>query len=565
MCMQPETGVIERRPPGRAGLRFYRPTVRHRLMIVFSCVTTLPFLIFGFIYTRLGTFNTALSWGLVALALILVLQGFIIFRKMTEHIERLSSAMTQADTGKMQRVRDAGEARELAVIAETFSRTLTKLEETARELGVKALKAETLNEIREIVSKTIQMEEVASLILERAMRAVNAQAGYLAVKENAPMVLQIVAASGGAGNLPEKIELDHEKSLAGLAFSRKLPVIIEDIDQDEQLKRLNKPDIGLSRLLLLSVAGKDTPIGVLVLGKDKKEACFDEEDLQFLQTLLHQVAYSFENARLYQNLQQSKRELELALEAQKKTHDQLLASARMAAFGELSVNIAHELNNPLTVILGYADLLLNSSAIDEQTRPRLEMVQSQSLRASKITKSLLDFVGFKKGAAVRTDINGLVGKALHLVKGRMSDYGIRLDLDLAKRLPAVMVEPSSMEQVFFSLINNALNAMTGEYGRTACGDGKSLKADKKDLTLGIRTGKKNGKIYVFFQNNGPGIPQENLSRIFEPFYSTQEKDTQVVLGLWVSRRIVRAHGGEIQVTSRPEKGSTFVVILPESA
>lgn len=560
--MKPEAEAMDGRRPGIAGLRFYRP-IRHRLMIVFSCMTAIPFFIFGFIYTRLGAFDTALSWGLVALALILVLQGFIIFRKMAEHIERLSSSMAQVDMGGMERVRDTGEARELALIAKTFNRTLAKLEETAKELGVKAVKASTLNEVREIVSKTIQMEEVANLILERAMRAVNARAGYLAVKENVPPVLQIVAASDSAGNLPLTIAIDQNISLAGFAFAQKTPVVIEDIDQNEQFKSLNKPDIGLSRLLLLSVSGKETPIGVLVLGKDKKEAGFDEEDVQFLQTLLHQVAYSFENARLYQNLRQSKRELELALETQKKTQDQLLASARMAAFGDLSVNIAHELNNPLTVILGYADLLLNSSGTDEQTRMRLEMIHKQSLRASIITRSLLDFVGFENGAAVRTDINGLVEKALLLVKGRMSDCGIRLNLDLAKRLPAVMVEPASMAQVFFSLINNALNAMTGEYGLTLCSEGKSLRADKKESTLGIRTGKKNGKICVLFQDNGPGIPQEDLSRIFESFYSTQKKDSQVGLGLWVSRRIVNAYGGEIRVASRPDNGSTFVVILPE--
>jgi signal transduction histidine kinase len=540
-----------------------RRTIRYNLKVVFSCLTALPFFVFAFIYFRIGTFNTALSGVLVVLALILVLEGFIIFRRMAEHVEQLSATMTQAEEGTVKRVRDEGETKELSLIADTFNRTLSKLEETARDLGVKVIQASTLNETREIVSKTIQMEEVARLLLEKAVRAVNAQAGYLAVKREGSRKLIVAASVGTPMEMPREIDLD--RTLAGLAVRRRSPIMIKDIEQEEQWKALNRPDIGVPRLLYLSVAGKEASMGTLALGRERDNPHFEEDDVQFLQTLLQQVAYNLENARLYQNLMQSKKELEIALDAQKRAQDRLLASARMAAFGELSVSIANELNNPLTSILGYANLLFGSAIEDGETRGYLEMIQNQAVRAGQITRSLLDIVSAEQpGSRVGTDLNGLIRKSLALTEGRMSDRGIDFTLMLADKLPLVTVDPAQMEQVFFSLVSNALNAVSGVYGGPHASDGERTGSAGKTPLLRIETGKGKEKVYMSFRDNGPGIDPKDLSRIFEPFYSTQDRVSQAGLGLWLSQTIVKAHGGVIRVKSEPGKGSVFVVVLPQS-
>ena len=390
--------------------RMARRTIRHSLKVVFSCMTALPFFVFAFVYFRIGTFSTALSGTLIALALILILQGFIIFRKMADHIERLSSTMSEAEGGGTRRIDDSGETKELALIADTFNRTLSKLEDTTRALS----------------AKTIQ------------------------------------------------------------------------------------------------------------------------------------------NSKLYQDLLQSKNELEIALDAWKRAQDQLLASARIAAFGELSVSIANELNNPLTGILGYSNLLLSSDIKDPEAREYLEMIQNQAARAGRITRSLLDIVAHEPGAPVRTDINELIKKSLTLTRARISDCGVHLTLQSADDLPSVVVDPAQMEQVFFSLINNALNALTGVYGRADGPDEARHGQRERKPVLRIATGQRKGKVYISFRDNGPGIAREDLAKIFEPFYSTQEKASQVGLGLWVSQKIVKAYGGAIRVKSEPGKGSVFVVVLPSS-
>ena len=142
-----------------------RRSIKHSLKIVFFCMTALPFFVFAFVYFRLGTFNTALSGSLVVLSLVLMLQGFVVFRRMAEHIEQLSLSISEAEKGDKIKIDSSSETRELALIAGSFNRTLSKLESTAKDLGIKTLQATALHEVGEIVSRTVQMEEVAELVV----------------------------------------------------------------------------------------------------------------------------------------------------------------------------------------------------------------------------------------------------------------------------------------------------------------------------------------------------------------------------------------------------------------
>jgi len=544
----------------------YRPLrgIRQSMKIIFSCLTAIPFIVFAFIYFRIGTFNTALSASLIVLALILVLEGFIVFRRMAEHIEQLSSAITRAEKGALEDVQKVGDTRELIIIADAFNRTLTKLENTAKELGVKAIQTSTLNEVREIVSKTINMEDIARFILGRAVNAVASQAGYMAVRRGKSADLHITATSGIDGNIKEGLRIDDDKALAVRVVEERIPILIEDIEQEDEMKRLNVPDMKLARLLFLPILAKRSVIGALVLGRDRDQPPYKEEEVQFLQTLLQQVAFNFENAMFYEEIQQSNKELKIALDSQKKAQDHLLTSARMAAFGELSIKFAHELNNPLTGILGYADLILGTEMDDKERMEHIEEIRRQAIRAGRITRSLLDFAGDKRGSGQRADLNAILEKALLPAEARIRDAGIRLDLQLNGELPYVDVDQTMMEQLFFHLISNAMNAITGVY-RLPAGikeGGSGIEAEQP--LISIETGKRGDNIYVSFKDNGPGISPEDIPRIFDPFFSTQEKVSQVGLGLWICHMMITAYGGRISVDSEVGKGSLFTVELPVS-
>jgi signal transduction histidine kinase len=534
--------------------------VRQSMKVIFSCLTAIPFFVFAFIYFRIGALNTALPASLIALAVILILEGFIVFRKMAEHIEKLSSEMMGIEGGTIGKIQKEGNTKELAIIADTFNRTLDKLEDTARQLSLKVAQVSTLNEIGEAVSKTINIKKIASLILERSIQDSGSRAGYVGLRQGKSSMLRIAAFRGVDWGIKENINLDVEKSLAGRAFEKKSPIGVEDIGLDSSMKGLNVPDIGCPRLLYLPIMVKEIPIGLLALGRDINQSPYEEEEILFLQTLLRHAGSGIENARLYEDIQLSNRRLETALISQKKAQTHLLTSARMTAFGELSVNVAHELNNPLTGILGYADLMLSSPMDDNEKIKYLEEIRDQTVRATNIIKSLLDFADIRSSKAL-TDLNALIQKTILLVKGRMCVLNIQLELNLEDDLPSVDANQNEIEQVLLNLINNALNAMSGIYKSDY--EAADNMAEKQHC-LKIITKKRGGNIYISFQDNGPGISPEELPRIFEPFYSNKKEVSQVGLGLWISHRIIAANGGVIKVKSRLGEGSAFFVILPIS-
>jgi signal transduction histidine kinase len=540
-------------------------SIRTELKVIFSCLTAMPFVVFAFIYFGIETLNTALVGVLVAMALFLVLGGFVLFRRVAEHIERLSVALSGAEDARgAEGIQIPAETRELAIIADTFNRTLVKLEENAKELGHRALQMATLNEIREIVSRSIRMDEVAATILERVARVVDAGAGYLAVKQGASTVLNIAATFGMTDPIPATVNPEAAKIAEGRFIERTSPALVEDAGKDTALATLNIFGPAFPRLLVLPIVAKGTSIGILALARGEAQEPFREEDAHFLHVLIQQVAYSVENARLYHSLNLSNRKLKAALESWKRAQEELMASARMAAFGDLALNIAHELNNPLTGIMGYADLVMGGALEEEERNEYLMEIRSQASRMSRITRDLLEFVDAGPGSKTPTDVNELVKKAVSFIQGRIADHDIRVDLRLADDLPPVMADPVQLGQVFFNLLSNGVNALAGAY-RVPAGTAEAEEANKaRPRLLRVESGTKSGKILVAFRDTGPGIGPEHLRRVFDPFYSTQEKVSQVGLGLWVAHKWVTAHGGDIHVRSKPGEGSTFIVDLPSS-
>jgi len=543
---------------GYAGYR----SIRTELTVVFSCLTAIPFAVFAFIYFSLETLNTAMIGALLAMVLILVLGGFILFRRTAEHIEHLSSALSRAEEGDVKGLRGQAETRELAIIADTFNRTLMKLEESAKELALKALQITTLNEIREIATRSIRLEEVASAILERSARAVNASAGYLGVKQDGTPILNLAATLGMRGPTTDIINPETVKIPEGRFVDHPSPVIVKDTDKDAGLETLNIFAPSFPQILYIPMVAEGTFIGLLALAREREQPLFEDDDARFLQTLIQQVTYGVENARLYNDLDRSSKKLKAALEARKKAQAELLASARMAAFGELALNIAHELNNPLTGIMGFTDLLSDGTLDETEKLQYVKEIQSQAERMSLIVRDLLEFVDSGPCPRSAADVNEIVRKAISFVRGRMEHLGARLELRLADDLPSIPADPIQLGQVFFNILSNALNALAGVYGRSKVAEETKDGREKGLCSMRVETGTKDDKILVSFRDTGPGIGQEHIRRIFDPFFSTKASVSQVGLGLWVARKFVTAHGGEIRVRSRPEQGTVFVVIFP---
>jgi PAS domain S-box-containing protein len=231
---------------------------------------------------------------------------------------------------------------------------------------------------------------------------------------------------------------------------------------------------------------------------------------------------------------------------QKRMEEQLVMTDRLASIGELASGIAHELNNPLTSVIGFSQLLMEND-IPDNIKEDLGTVYSEAQRAAAIVKNLLTFA--RKHAPVKqlSQVNIIIEDVLRLRAYEHKVNNIEVDKRLATNLPEIMVDHFQMQQVFLNIIVNAEAAMLEAHGK-----GK----------LVITTERVNSVIKVTFADDGPGIPKENMKRIFSPFFTTKEVGKGTGLGLSICHGIVSEHGGRIYAESEFGHGATFVVELP---
>ena len=237
-----------------------------------------------------------------------------------------------------------------------------------------------------------------------------------------------------------------------------------------------------------------------------------------------------------------------AEEREKQLQQELYLSTRLASIGELAAGVAHEINNPLTGVLGFSQRLLRKSTSEEVSRG-LEIIHSEAQRAAEVVQNLLTFARRREPKKEYSNINDIVQKALELREYALQTSNIEVVTDLAPSLPEVMVDFHQLQEVFLNIILNAEQAMSETYGR-----GKLI----------IKTRQVKDYVRISFADDGPGISPQHLDKVFDPFFTTREEKGGTGLGLSACHGIVTEHGGRIYARSKPEKGATFFVELPLS-
>ncbi len=231
---------------------------------------------------------------------------------------------------------------------------------------------------------------------------------------------------------------------------------------------------------------------------------------------------------------------------QKKIQEQLMAQDRLASIGQLVSGVAHEINNPLTGIIGFSELLLQRELPDD-VKAELKIVNDEAMRTASIVKNLLTFARKQPEGKTPADINEIIGRVLALRKHEQTVSNINVDARLASGLPQVMGNASQLQQVFFNIIINAEFFM--------------LKAHNRG-NLTITTESTGNTVRCSFTDDGPGITGEHLKGLFTPFFTTKEIGKGTGLGLSICHGIVNEHGGRIYAESELGKGATFTVELP---
>jgi two-component system NtrC family sensor kinase len=264
---------------------------------------------------------------------------------------------------------------------------------------------------------------------------------------------------------------------------------------------------------------------------------FTPDELRLSEGIALQGALAIENSRLYEGVKEQMAEL-------KQTQAQLVQSTKLAAIGELAANIAHEINNPLTTVLGFASFIAERLPADDPTREELGLIQEEASRARDIVRDLLQFSRQRDFMPEPADINTVLEQVVGMVRRQGALNTVTVTEAYVPDLPMIEMDVPRIKQVFLNIINNAVYAMK---------DGGSLTIGTAAAGEGVR---------VAFADSGPGIAPDILGRIFDPFFTTKPEVSGTGLGLSVSLGIVQSHGGTIDVQSEVGKGTTFTVTLP---
>lgn len=231
----------------------------------------------------------------------------------------------------------------------------------------------------------------------------------------------------------------------------------------------------------------------------------------------------------------------------KRLEEQLIQAEKLAAMGQMLAGVAHELNNPLTAILGVSELLRDRQGIDESTKRQLEMTHRQARRAARIVQNLLEFSRPASPQKKPIDLNGIIDRTLQLHDHSLRRNNVQADFQPCPDLPVIVGDANQIIQVFLNLLSNAEQA---------------IKEVRSSGRIHIRLGKQGNRVFANVRDDGPGIKPEALAKLFDPFFTTKRPGGGTGLGLSICMSIVREHGGNIEVESLPEGGASFTLFFP---
>ncbi len=397
-----------------------------------------------------------------------------------------------------------------------------------------------LNSLAETLASSLDLQDSIHRTLRQILELFTLDAASLYLFERDGVTLKRVSSVGHrsefARNFPLVTvprELINQIRAARATFlsaqGLPLPAIAREVQQKE----------GLESAYLVVLWSKDKIIGGLGVGCRMVRE-FSSADISLLIAVSGQIANAVERTLLYEETRQ-------AYDNLRRTQEQLLHSEKLAAVGQLISGVAHELNNPLTAILGYSQLLTSSGQVGPQALGYTEKLYKQAQRTHRIVQNLLSFARQHKPERIPVRLNAAIEETLALRDYDLRMSKIRVHLDLAVDLPETPADPHQLQQVFLNLINNAVDAILE-------------KSEEGDLW--VRTGVENGHIFVEFTDSGAGV--KDTSRVFDPFYTTKPVGKGTGLGLSICYGIVTEHGGTIRVKNSPPRGATFRIELPEA-
>lgn len=449
-------------------------------------------------------------------------------RSLSKPIEALITRTEQLRKGTFSPLEEQPSG-EIGQLVASFNEMATSIQKSHKKLS-------SLNELGAAIISDIRLNSIFEHICQRVTEVMETESCsiYLVDPDN---VLRIKASIGLSEEERLKLQFEVSENITKEVFHRRKGTIINDVANDPRSTFIPHRPKAL-KLLSIPLLVRDEPRGVMNIHNKKNNADFTQDDLEILSAFSHQATLAIENFRLFKEVT---KELQRVNELQA----QLIQSEKLSAIGQLVAGVAHEINNPLAIILGYTDLLLQRTT-DSTAIKSLATIRQAVERTASIVRNLLSFARKQEPKLVPLNINDIMQSVLDLLQYQLKSHHIALFCEFDPKLENIQGDIQQLQQVFLNLLTNAMHAMEGA----------------KDARLTVTTRQRDNVVTVSVSDNGQGIKPEHITKIFEPFFTTKEIGKGTGLGLSICYGIIKELRGEITVNSQPGKETTFVVELP---
>jgi PAS domain S-box-containing protein len=426
------------------------------------------------------------------------------------------------------------------VAYEGFVLDITERKQADNELRRRNRELLLLNAIGMTLSQPLALDDLLARTLRQVTELFDLDFGVVYLMDPAAEIVERRAAVGLRAGGPAHFaaNLISGETLRQLRQMRTTAIAPQALSAIPYFRSLNESE-GLQVSRLVFLWSKDRIIGgVLVGSRTRRE--FSAAELNLLAAIGNHIAATVEKTSLHEATRQ-------AFEDLRRTQEQLVQSEKMVALGQLISGVAHELNNPLTAILGYSQLLGGTPDVLPQVSDFSAKIEKQAQRTQRIVQNLLSFARQHKPERRPVQLNEVLEDTLSLRDYDWRRYDIVIHREFDPRLPLTSGDSHQLQQVFLNILNNAFDVVKGMEG---------------NRKIWIRTGVRELRLAVEIEDSGPGVREPR--RVFDPFYTTKGIGEGTGLGLSICYGIVKEHGGEISVKNSPGRGACFRVSVPIS-
>jgi len=406
-----------------------------------------------------------------------------------------------------------------------------------------------LFKFNEKLSLSHSFQDVAQCIAEAAHNFLPIERAVLLTYDKNSQNFTLACAIGWEHDRSQESLVIGKDSISGFVVRNREVLVVSDLAQELYLNKLKKEEYLRKTFISAPLVFKNEVLGVLHVCGKKTAVPFTQREVSVVMNIARMGAITLQNVRLYEQATKRAAELKMAYDELKETQDKLIQSEKLKAIGQLASGVAHEMRNPLGIIMqGVTYLEQITSPEAKEPRETIFMVKESAQRADRIVTSLLDFSRVEKLELHPEHIDSILESSLNLVKTELKN--IQVVREIQEGLPKVLVDKNKLTQVFINLFINAIHAMP-EAGKL------TIRSFAKQPEETIRE----KAVIVEIEDTGMGISGENLKKIFDPFFTTKGLGKGTGLGLSVSRNIIIMHKGLIEVKSQVHKGTRVIITL----